>query len=116
MQSDKSNSSGTKGSGYWIESVYRTSQTTPLRRLELVDRGEQFFAASNLSAATIKKLGALGKDTNEAYFGMNYYQRSVVRASASHRWQFVLGRDAILWTIVMTYRFLMPMLPQGGAR
>jgi hypothetical protein len=116
VRSEYARSSGTKGSGYWIESVYRLSQISALRRLELVGRGEQFFAASNLSAATIKKLGALGKDTNEADFGMNYYLRSDVRASASYGRQFVLGRNANLWTIGMTYRFLMPMLPQGGAR
>jgi hypothetical protein len=116
VRSEYARSSGTKGSGYWIESVYRLSQISPLRRLELVGRGEQFFAASNLSAATIKKLGALGKDTNEADFGMNYYLRSDVRASASYGRQFVLGKNANLWTIGMTYRFLMPMLPQGGAR
>ena len=116
VRSEYARSSGTKGSGYWIESVYRLSQITPLRRLELVGRGEQFFAASRLSAATIKKLGALGKDTNEADFGMNYYLRSDIRASASYGRQFVLGRNANLWTIGMTYRFLIPMLPQGGAR
>jgi hypothetical protein len=116
VRSEYARSSGTKGSGYWIESVYRLSQISPLRRLELVGRGEQFFAASNLSAATVKKLGALGKDTNEADFGMNYYLRSDVRASASYGRQFVLGKNANLWTIGMTYRFVMPMLPQGGAR
>src|SRR6476646_8509475 len=116
VRSEYARSSGTKGSGYWIESVYRLSQISALRRLELVGRGEQFFVASNLSAATIKKLGALGKDTNEADFGMNYYLRSDVRASASYGRQFVLGKNANLWTIGMTYRFVMPMLPQGGAR
>jgi hypothetical protein len=109
-------SSGTKGSAYWIESVYRLSQFPSLRRLELVGRGEQFFAAANLSAATVKKLGSLGKDTNEGDFGMNYYLRSDIRASASYGRQFVLGRNANLWTVGMTYRFIMPMLPQGGAQ
>jgi hypothetical protein len=116
VRSEYARSSGTRGSAYWVESVYRLSQIPSLRRLELVGRGEQFFAASNLSAATIKKLGALGKDTNEGDFGMNYYLRSDVRACASYGRQFVLGRDANLWTIGMTYRFLMPMLPQGGAQ
>jgi hypothetical protein len=116
VRSEYVRSSGTKGSAYWIESVYRLSQIPSLRRLELVGRGEQFFAASNLSAATVKKLGALGKDTNEGDFGMNYYLRSDIRASASYGRQFVIGRDANLWTIGMTYRFVMPMLPQGGAR
>src|SRR5258707_2790626 len=116
VRSEYVRSSGTKGSAYWIESVYRLSQIPSLRRLELVGRGEQFFAASNLSAATVKKLGALGKDTNEGDFGMNYYLRSDVRASACYGRQLVLGRHAHLWTVGMTYRFIMPMLPQGGAR
>jgi len=116
VRSEYVRSSGTKGSAYWIESVYRLSQIRSLRRLELVGRGEQFYAASRLSAATVKKLGALGKDTNEGDFGLNYYLRSDVRASASYGRQFVLGANANLWTVGVTYRFLMPMLPQGGAQ
>ena len=116
VRSEYVRSSGTKGSGYWVESVYRLSQISSLRRLELVGRGQQFFAASHLSAATVKKLGALGKDTNQVDGGLNYYLRSDVRASASYGRQLVLGRNANLWTVGMTYRFIMPMLPQGGAQ
>ena len=115
VRSEYVRSSGTKGSGYWIESVYRLSQIPYLRRLEMAGRGQQFFAASNLSAATIKKLGALGKDTKQGDFGLNYYFRSDIRASASYGRQFVLGKDANLWVVGMTYRFVMPMWPQGGA-
>lgn len=116
VRSEYVRSSGTKGSGYWIESVYRLSQVPYLRRLEMAGRGQQFFAAQNLSAATIKKLGALGKDTKQGDFGLNYYLRSDVRASASYGRQFVLGgKNANLWVVGMTYRFVMPMWPQGGA-
>jgi hypothetical protein len=114
LRSEYVRSSGTKGGGYWIESAYRLSQISALRRVELVGRGEQFFAASNLSPATIKKLGALGKDTQEGDFGLNYYFRSDVRASASYGRQFVLGNNANLWTIGMTYRFVMPLGPSGN--
>lgn len=114
LRSELVRSSGTKGGAYWIESAYRLSQISPLRRLELVGRGEQFFAASNLSPATIKKLGALGKDTQEGDFGLNYYFRSDVRASASYGRQFVLGNNANLWTIGMTWRFVMPLGPSGN--
>lgn len=114
LRSEYVRSSGTKGSGYWIESAYRLSQIPYLRRLEMVGRGQQFYAASNLSALTIKKLGALGKDTNQADFGLNYYVRSDVRASASYGRQFVLGNNANLWTIGMTYRFVMPLGPTGS--
>jgi hypothetical protein len=116
IRSEYARSSGIKGSAYWIESVYRLSQIRSLRRLELVGRGEQFYAASNLSAATVKKLGALGKNTNEGDFGMNYYLRSDVRASASYGRQFVAGNNANVWVVGMTYRFIMPLLPTGGAQ
>lgn len=113
LRSEYVRSSGTKGSGYWIESVYRLSQIPCLRRLELAGRGQQFFAAENLSSKTIKKLGALGKDTNQADFGLNYYLRSDVRASASYGRQFVQDKNANLWTVGMTYRFVLPLGPRG---
>ena len=115
VRSEYVRSSGTKGSGYWVESVYRLSQIPSLRRLELAARGQQFFAASNLSAVTIKKLGALGKDINQVDGGLNYYLRSDVRASASYGRQLVLGKNANLWIVGMTYRFVMPAWPQGGS-
>jgi len=115
LRSEYVRSSGTNGSGYWIESAYRLSQISPLRKLELVGRAQQFFTASNLTAATITKLGAFGKDTNQADFGLNYYFRSDVRASASCGRQFVLGKNTNLWTVGMTYRFVLPLGPTGSA-
>jgi len=114
LRSEYVRSSGTKGSGYWIESAYRLSQIPALRRLEMVGRGQQFLAASNLSPLTVKKLGAFGKDAQQADFGMNYYFRSDVRASASYGRQFILGNNANLWTVGMTYRFVMPLGPTGN--
>jgi hypothetical protein len=114
LRSEYVRSSGTKGSGYWIESAYRLSQVSYLRKLEIVGRGQQFLAASNLSPTTIKKLGALGKDAQQADFGLNYYFRTDVRASASYGRQFILGNNANLWTIGMTWRFVMPLGPTGS--
>jgi len=114
LRSEYVRQSGTRGSGYWVESAYRLSQIPSLKRVEIVGRGQQFFAAGHLPAATVKKLGALGLDTNQADFGMNYYFRSDVRASSSYGRQFVLGRNANLWTIGMTYRFVTPLWPGGG--
>jgi hypothetical protein len=116
LRSEYARSSGTKGSGYWIESAYRLSQIPHMKQVELVGRGQQFFAAPNLTVATIKKLGALGKDTNQADFGLNYYFRSDVRASGSYGRQFVLGRNVNLWTVGMTYRFVMPLWPTVGVQ
>lgn len=115
LRSEYVRQSGIKGSGYWIESAYMLSQIHRLKKVEVVGRGQQFFAAGNLSAATIKKLGALGLDTKEADFGLNYYFRPDVRAASSYGRQFVLGRNANLWTIGMTYRFVSPLWPGGGA-
>lgn len=114
LRSEYVRQSGTKGSGYWIEGVYRLSQIPNMKRVELAARAQQFFAAPNLSAATIKKLGALGKDTNQADGGINYYFNSDVRASASYGRQFILGKNANLWTIGVTYRFVMSAWPGGG--
>jgi hypothetical protein len=116
IRSEFVRSSGTKGTGYWVESVYRLSQIRSLRRLELAGRGQQFFAADNLSAATIKKLGALGKNIKESDGGLNYYLRSDVRASASFGRQFIVDKNTNLWVFGLTYRFVMPMWPQGSVR
>jgi hypothetical protein len=114
LRSEFVRQSGTKGSGYWIESVYRLSQVPYLRRLELVGRGQQFLADPKLTYAQVKKLGALGKDAQQADAGINYYFRSDVRASASYGRQFVLGRNANLWVVGMTYRFVVPLGPRGN--
>jgi hypothetical protein len=115
VRSEYVRQSGLKGSGYWIESTYLLSQIPRMKKFEVVGRGQQFFAAGNLSAATIKKLGALGLDTKQADLGLNYYFRTDVRASSSYGRQFVQGRNANLWTIGMTYRFVSPLRPGGGA-
>ncbi len=116
LRSEYAHSSGIKGSGYWIESVYRLNQLPYLRRLEVAGRAQQFFAAPKLTKAVAAKLGALGRDTNQADFGLNYYLRSDVRASASYGRQFALGKNANIWVIGMTYRFIMPLGPASGAK
>lgn len=115
LRSEYTRSSGVRGSGYWIESSYRLSQLPHLGKVEVVGRGQQFFAAANLAPAVAKKLGTLGRDTNEGDGGVNYYFRSDIRASASYGRQFAAGHNANLWTIGMTYRFVMPMWPTGGS-
>jgi len=114
LRSEYVRQSGTKGSGYWIESVYRLSQVPYFRRLELVGRGQQFLADPKLTAIQVKKLGSLGKDTKQADAGLNYYLGSDVRASASYGRQFVLGRNQNLWVVGLTYRFVMPLGPRGN--
>jgi hypothetical protein len=114
LRSEYVRTSGLKGSAYWIEAAYRLTQVPYLRRVEAVGRGQQFFTADNLSAATLRRLGALGRDTQQGDAGLNYYFRSDVRASASYGRQFASGRNANLWTVGMTYRFLMPLGSRGS--
>jgi hypothetical protein len=116
LRSELVRSSGTKGSGYWIESVYRLNQISWLRHAELAGRGQQTFADPKLTKAQIKSLGTLGVDTNEADAGVNYYFGRDVRASACFGRQFALNRDVNLWVVGITYRFLMPLGPTGGIR
>jgi hypothetical protein len=114
LRSEFAHSSGIKGTAYWIESVYRLSQISALRRLELAARGQQVLADPKLTAAQVKQLGTLGEDTNQGDFGLNYYFGRDVRASASYGRQFALGRDANIWEMALTYRFITP-LGRGGA-
>lgn len=116
LRSEYVRSSGTKGSGYWIESVYRLNQISWLRHLELAGRGQQTFADPKLTAAQAKSLGTLGIDTNEGDCGVNYYLGRDVRASVNYGRQFALDKDANLWVVGITYRFLMPLGPTGGVR
>jgi hypothetical protein len=114
IRSEYVRTSGLKGSAYWIEAAYLLTQVPYLRRVEAVGRGQQFFKAENLSAAAIHRLGALGLDTQQGDVGLNYYFRTDVRASVSYGRQFAFGRNANLWTIGMTYRFLMPLGSRGS--
>jgi hypothetical protein len=116
LRSELVRSSGTKGSGYWIESVYRLNQISWLRHAELAGRGQQTFADPKLTPKQAKSLGILGIDTNEADAGVNYYFGRDVRASACFGRQFALNRDVNLWVVGITYRFLMPLGPTGGVR
>lgn len=115
LRSEFAHSSGTKGSAYWIESVYRLNRVPYLRRLELAARGQQVFADPKLTPAQITSLGTLGEDTNQGDFGLNYYLNRDVRASASFGRQFALGRDANIWEMALTYRFITPLSFKGGA-
>jgi hypothetical protein len=114
LRSEYVRTSGLKGSAYWIEAAYRLAQVPYLTRLEAVGRGQQFLKAENLSGAIVRRLGALGVNTQQGDVGLNYYFRTDVRASVSYGRQFALGRNANLWAIGMTYRFLMPLGPKGS--
>jgi hypothetical protein len=109
-------SSGFYGNGYWIEGAYRLSQVPQLRRLELVGRAQQFFAAKVSPTASDDLLNTVGKDTNQADFGINYYLRSDLRIATSYGRHFSLNDNSNQWVVGLTYRFVMPLGPKGGSR
>jgi len=47
--------------------------------------------------------------------GVNYYFANDVRGTVNYGRQFIAGRNANLWTVGMTYRFVMSAWPGGGA-
>lgn len=114
VRSEFARSSGRNGTAYWVESAYRLSKVSYLRRLEIAARAQQFFADPNLTPAQANALGSLGLDTNQGDFALNYYLNRDVRASASYGRQFVFGDSANIWVVGVTYRFIMP-LALGGA-
>jgi hypothetical protein len=116
LRSEYVRQSGIKGSGYWLESVYRLSQISSLKRLELAARAQQFFADSTLTPAQIAALGNLGLDTTQADGGVNYYFSRDIRGSASFGRQLAQGRNSNIWVMGITYRFLAPLGPTGGVR
>lgn len=116
LRSEFVHQTGTYGGGYWFESVYRLSQIPHLKRVELAGRGQQFWAAKNLTPDEIDDVGPLAMNTSQADAGLNYYFSRDVRGSASYGRQFVQGQNTNIWVIGVTYRFLVPLGAAGGVR
>lgn len=96
-----------QGSGYWIEPAYRLSQITKeqdfFSRVQLVGRMQQYFVG-NAPAED-----PLPVEIKQFEFGVNYYFRSDLRAVSSYGRQFsALGNENI-WTVGLTYRFVLPL-------
>lgn len=96
-----------QGSGYWIEPAYRLSQITKgqdfFNRVQLVARMQQYFVGSAPAE------DPLPVDTKRFEFGVNYYFRSDLRAVSSYGRQFsTLGNENV-WTVGLTYRFVLPL-------
>ena len=102
------------GSGYWIEPAYRLSKLpflqNEMRRTQLVARYQQFFT------------GALPSDslppvnTREFEFGLNYYFLDGLKGTSNYGRQSSGAGNANVWTVGLTYRFVIPMGPTGSAQ
>lgn len=96
------------GRGYWIEGAYRFQQL-PIpafaRQVQVVTRMQQFFPlhGGGNSLPTI--------DTHRIDFGFNYYVRDDIRLVSSYGRSFSDRRNANVWNVGVTYRFLFPLFP-----
>jgi hypothetical protein len=107
-----------QGSGYWVDGAYRLSQVSfwrkAMRRTEVAGRAEQFFSGQ-ISADAAAALGLPAANTREGEFGLNYYLQDGLKAVASYGRQFSSAGNLNLWTVGITYRFLIP-LGRAGAQ
>jgi len=95
------------GSGYWAEAAYRLGQIPYLqkqfRRTQLVTRIQQGFEGTSpdtsLFPANLKMLE----------FGLNYYFMDGLKGTSSYGRQFSAGDNKNVWTLGLTYRFVIPL-------
>ena len=101
-----------RGSGYWVEPAYRLSQLpfwrNEMRRTQVVARMQQFY------------VGALTNDvlpdvnTKQFECGLNYYFMDGLKAASSFGRQFSVEGNKNVWTVGLTYRFVMPVGREGS--
>lgn len=96
-----------RGSGYWIEPAYRLSQLpflqNEMRRTQLVARYQQFYTGDLPSDALP------GVGTKQFEFGVNYYFIDGLKAASSYGRQFSSDGNKNVWTLGLTYRFVLPV-------
>jgi hypothetical protein len=101
-----------RGSGYWAESAYRLSQLPflqdEMRRTQAVARYQQFFTGELASDALPPV------NTKQFEAGLNYYFMDGLKGSTSYGRQFSPAGNKNVWTISLTYRFVIPLGPAGG--
>jgi hypothetical protein len=98
-----------RGSGYWIESAYRLSQVPmwqrSMRRTQIVGRVQQFFVGE-LPSNVLPTVS-----TREVEFGVNYFLLDDLRAVSSFGRQFAFQASENIWTVGLTYRFVLGLGP-----
>jgi hypothetical protein len=100
------------GSGYWAEAAYRLSQVPYLqnefRRTQIVARMQQYFVGANTSDA----LPSVNTKLFEV--GLNYYFMDGLKASSNYGREFSTEGNKNIWTLSLTYRFVVPLGHSGS--
>jgi hypothetical protein len=98
-----------EGDGLWLEGAYRfrNAASPLLRRTQVVGRTQAFHTGS--LAGINPDLPAV--DTRRTEFGVNYYLNDGWKALASYGKTFTGLGNSNIWTVGMTYRFLIPLGP-----
>jgi len=98
-----------EGNGLWIEAAYRLRNARPslLRRTQLVCRTQVFHTGSVPGINPDLPI----TDTKRTEFGVNYYLNDGWKALASYGRTFTPAGDSNIWTVGMTYRFVIPLGP-----
>lgn len=96
------------GRGYWIETAYLFQQLpipSFFRRTQIVGRMQQFYPLNGGGN------GLPSVDTKKVDFGLNYYLRDDLRFVSSYGRSFSSPRNANIWNVGFTYRFMFPLWP-----
>jgi hypothetical protein len=100
------------GSGYWLEGAYRLSQVpfhqNEFRRTQIVARMQQYFVGQNFNDALMPANAMLFEA------GLNYYFIDGLKASTNYGRQFSTEGNANVWTMALTYRFVVPLGHTGS--
>lgn len=103
-----------RGSGYWLEPAYKLSRLpflqNEMRRTQLVARYQQFFTGQLVSDSLPPV------NTKQFEFGANYYFMDGLKFATNYGRQFSSLGNVNIWTLGLTYRFVVPMGPAGSTR
>lgn len=99
-----------EGNGLWIEGAARFRNIRPsvLRRVQAVARTQVFHTGTVPGANS----DLPSTDTKRTEVGFNYYLNDGWKALASYGRTFTPLGDSNLWTVGMTYRFVIPLGPR----
>lgn len=96
-----------QGSGYWGEAAYRLSQLPflqkQMRRTQVVGRMQQSFVGASPQNSLYPA------DMKMFELGLNYYFIDGFKGEGSYGRQFSSQGNANVWTVGLTYRFVIPL-------